>query len=142
VVLAQWTLPTQNPTLPEIDLPPKDAPPFLIVPPIGLRLALNFGLDVGLTLGYDSYGFTPAFQQDPTNTNNGDVGHDLAEGLFLSEVHLALTGSVTLNAEADLGIVRIGGGGTIGLTFGVGANDKGLNFGVNDDGGDTDHDGD
>src|SRR5262249_43484242 len=102
VVLAQWVLPSiNNPSLVKLDLPP--IPSF---PPIDLRLGIHFGLEAGLTLGYDSYGLTPAFQQDATNLNKGDLGADLKEGLFLSNVQLALLGGIDITAEADVGIVK------------------------------------
>jgi hypothetical protein len=130
VVLVQWTLPTViTPNLAGATLGP-----FYIVPPLAVKLNLDFGIEGGLTLGYDTLGFTSqwASDQERSQTNPVDAG------IFLHDAHLALTGSVGLTAEADAQVVQVGVTGTITLGFGIGpippggSTSAGLHFGTND----------
>jgi hypothetical protein len=122
VVLVQWQLPSlsisANTTI----------GPFPIFPPLAIALQLGFGIDGGLTIGYDTYGLTTTtptmvgWDQDPTNLSVGK----LAEGVFIADARMELTGSIGLSAEADLGVAQVGGTGSFNLSFGIqGINDSG-----------------
>jgi hypothetical protein len=114
VVLVQWQLPNLNiPNLAGITIGP-----FYIFPPLALKLGLSFGIQGGLTLGYDTFGFTRAWATDKAKT-----GDRITSGVFIQDAHLVFSGSISLTAAADLQIVQAGATGTITLSFGI----QGLN---------------
>jgi hypothetical protein len=124
-----------------------------IIPPLVLKIDVGFKVQGGLTFGYDTYGFTSNWNGDPSinpplnpptdPTNNfifqniaggSSILADVLEGVFVSDAHLDLSGSVTLKADVDLVAVQIGAGGTLTLTFGIGGDatpnsPNGLNMG-------------
>jgi hypothetical protein len=142
VVLLQYKLPdlpfdlNANPPNPVASI---QLGPFVIFPPLAATLSFDFGLVGGLTVGYDSYGFTsdwnaannphdrtnsPAYQQ----TFGHDPASSILEGVFLEDAHLQLQGGIGLQAMAALPLITVGGGGTLELSFGV----KGLDFDTGD----------
>jgi hypothetical protein len=129
VALVQWKLPDLKiPDLAGISLGP-----FFIFPPIALKLDLGLGLLGGITVGYDTFGFTSAWTTDATNDNPSL--NLFNEGVFIQDAHLAVTGSIGLTAEADLGVAQVGATGSLTLAFGIGGSGgSGLNFGLQDNG--------
>jgi hypothetical protein len=107
--------------------------PFPIVPPLTLSLGLKFGVEGDLTFGYDTYGLSPKWnsQDDVTvpspQQQQPPYADPVSEGIFLESqgTYLDLTGGITLTLAADLGLVQVGGGGTLQLKFGI----LGLNTG-------------
>jgi hypothetical protein len=139
VVLVQY----QFPPLPFTHLVNLKVPLPFSIGPLGVSLVLNCGFNGDITFGYDSYGFTHDWHNDQTNLdylNNKqypapvgfDAGTDLPEGVFVSDpTSLKFTGSIGLEASANLGICTPSGSGTVNLEAGIDS----LDFGMIDSGG-------
>jgi hypothetical protein len=115
VVLVQYEFP-------KIDFPAYNNPDIItlpIVPPLALTLGLvNVGVSGDMTVGYDTYGFSPDWI--PAQDNTAGYASPAAEGFFITDPsYFQLMGGVSLSLSADLGLVSVGGGGTLNLQFGI-----------------------
>jgi hypothetical protein len=116
VVLVQYQFPQINNLGADFTLPP-----IPIVPPMTLELDLGFHISGDLTIGYDTYGFSSDWAQNArTYDITANLTDPVSEGIFItSPTDLQLTGQIGLKLAANFGIVQVGGGGTLGLSFGI-----------------------
>jgi hypothetical protein len=101
--------------------------------PLGVRIDLGVdGIFAGLSVGYDTYGFTDAWKKDSTDTGsikaqNLPNGANLEEGVYIQDARLYLQGHIGLMAVAGVPLVELSGGGSVVLDFGIGSNFSGTN---------------
>jgi hypothetical protein len=136
VVLVEYSL-----SLPQLPFS-MNLPPIPIFPPLFLDLGGGFSIQGDVTVGYDTFAFTNAWNSDPTNPANshidaGGILNQATEGIFVEQAQLFMTGFISLDASLSAFIVSIQGGGKLILSLGIGANPSnpsGLQEQANDEG--------